>query len=132
LSDGTDLDDIDGYRGLGYRHPLAGATLAAAMFSLAGIPPTAGFMAKFAVFSAALRGGEVALALVGIMSAFVAVFFYLRVVVTLYMKPAEGTEDRRRPLLISEILALAIPLAVVIVLGVFPSPLLDLLATILS
>ena len=54
LSDAAELDDIDGYRGLGYRSPLAAAALALAMFSLAGIPPTAGFMAKFAVFSAAL------------------------------------------------------------------------------
>jgi NADH-quinone oxidoreductase subunit N len=131
LSDGSDRDEIDGYRGLGYRHPLAGATLAAAMFSLAGIPPTAGFMAKFAVFSAALRGGEVALALIGIMSAFVAVFFYLRVVVTLYMKPVQGTASGGRPLQLPEMLALSIPLAVMIVLGVFPAPLLDLIAGIL-
>ena len=132
LSDSSDRDEIDGYRGLGYRNPLAGAALATAMFSLAGIPPTAGFMAKFAVFSAALRAGEVSLALIGILSALVAVFFYLRVVVTLYMKPARKTAERGRPLLIPEMLALAIPLAVMIVLGVFPSPLLDLLAKILS
>jgi NADH-quinone oxidoreductase subunit N len=131
LSDGSERDEIDCYRGLGYRNPLAGATLATAMFSLAGIPPTAGFMAKFAVFSAALRAGEVSLALVGIMSALVAVFFYLRIVVTLYMKPARETAERGRPLLIPEILALAIPLAAMIILGVFPSALLDLLSKIL-
>jgi NADH-quinone oxidoreductase subunit N len=131
LSDGSDRDELDSYRGLGYRHPLAGATLTAAMFSLAGIPPTAGFMAKFAVFSAALRAEEVSLALVGIMSALVAVFFYLRIVVTLYMEPVQETEVPVRPLQIAELLALAIPLAVMIVLGVFPSPLLDLIATIL-
>ena len=131
LSDASDRDGIDDYRGLGYRSPLAGATLAIAMFSLAGIPPTAGFMAKFAVFSAAVRGGEVALALVGILSALVAVFFYLRVVVTLYMKPSQGSEEPARPLLISETVALAIPLAVMIILGVYPSPLLELLAKIL-
>jgi NADH-quinone oxidoreductase subunit N len=132
LSDDTERDDIDGYRGLGYRNPLASAVLAIAMFSLAGIPPTAGFMAKFAVFSAALRAGEVSLALVGIMSALVAVFFYLRIVVTLYMKPAQEPVDNVRPLLIVEILALAIPLAVMIVMGVFPSPLLNLITKILS
>lgn len=131
LSDDAEREGIDQYRGLGYRYPLAGVTLAAAMFSLAGIPPTVGFMAKFAVFSAALRGGEVALALIGIMSAFVAVFFYLRIVVTLYMKPAQEPAERCRPLLLPEMLALAIPLAVMICLGVFPSPLLELLAAIL-
>jgi NADH-quinone oxidoreductase subunit N len=132
LSAGTDCDDLEKYRGLGYSNPFAGVTLAVAMFSLAGIPPTAGFMAKFAVFSAALRGGEVVLAVVGIMTALVSVFFYLRVVVTLYMKPAEGGEGEGRRLRLSEFLALGIPLAVMIVLGVFPSPLLELLARILS
>jgi NADH-quinone oxidoreductase subunit N len=132
LSDASDLDDIDGYRGLGYRNPLAGATLAVAMFSLAGIPPTVGFMAKFAVFSAALRAGEITLAVVGIMSALVAVFFYLRVVITLYMKSAAGPTDKEQARALPELLALAIPLAVMIGLGVFPSSLLDLLARILS
>ncbi len=132
LSDGSERDDIDGYRGLGYRHPLAGAALATAMFSLAGVPPTVGFMAKFAVFSAALKGGEVALALAGMATALVAVFFYLRIVVTLYMKPAQDTADQVRPLLLSETVALAIPLAAMLVLGVYPSPLLELLKKILS
>jgi len=130
LSEASDRDDIDAYRGLGYRSPLAGAALALAMFSLAGIPPTAGFMAKFAVFSAALRAGEVSLALVGIASALVAVFFYLRVVVVLYMKSPQELSDIR-PLNSAEILALAIPGIVIVLLGIYPQPLLDLLKTIL-
>jgi len=65
------------------------------------------------------------------MSALVAVFFYLRVVVTLYMKPVQGTASGGRPLQLSEMLALVIVLAVMIALGVFPAPLLDLIARIL-
>jgi NADH-quinone oxidoreductase subunit N len=131
LSDYSDRDDIDGYRGLGYRSPLAGAALALAMFSLAGIPPTAGFMAKFAVFSAALRAGEVVLALAGIVSALVAVFFYLRVVVVMYMKASTEQSDARS-LTLPEILALGIPIIATVLLGVYPQPLLDLLKAILS
>jgi len=131
LSDGTERDDIEQYRGLGYRNPLAGAALAVALFSLAGIPPAAGFMAKFAVFSAALQGGETALAVVGALSALVAVFFYLRVVVALYMKPAGGENVPARPLSISESVALTIPLAAILFLGLYPSPLLELLDRIL-
>jgi NADH-quinone oxidoreductase subunit N len=130
LSNGSDRDDIDAYRGLGYRSPLAGAALAMAMFSLAGIPPTAGFMAKFAVFSAALRAGEISLALVGIAAALVAVFFYLRVVVVLYMK-ASAEPSEVRPLNIPEILALVLPSIAIILLGVYPQPLLDLIKIIL-
>ncbi|MDR3580546.1 MAG: NADH-quinone oxidoreductase subunit N [Oryzomonas sp.] len=132
LSDGSDRDAIEQYRGLGYRNPLAGAVLAVALFSLAGIPPAAGFMAKFAVFSAALRAGEIALAMVGVLTALVAVFFYLRVVVALYMRPVDGAEAAARRLTGSEALALAIPTLVTVVMGVYPSPLLDLLARIMG
>ncbi|GFE62348.1 NADH-quinone oxidoreductase subunit N [Geobacter sp. AOG2] len=131
LSDGADRDAIEQYRGLGYRNPLAGAALTVSLFSLAGIPPAAGFMAKFAVFSAALRAGETALTLVGVLSALVGVFFYLRVVVALYMKPVDGTAPAARRLTISEIAALVIPTLATVFMGVCPSPLLDLLARIL-
>jgi len=131
LSDDNERDAIEEYRGVGYGNPLAGATLAVGLFSLAGIPPTGGFMAKFAVFSAALWGGEIALAIVGMLTALVAVFFYLRVVVALYMRPAEGRTTDARPLLATEVAALAIPAAVLIFLGVYPSPLLDLLMVLL-
>ena len=131
LSDEEERDAIEAYRGLGYRNPLAGAALAVAMFSLAGIPPTAGFMGKFAVFAAALRGGEFTLALVGILSALVAVFFYLRVVVVMYMKPSADPVEPARILNVAEIIALLVPTAVMLLLGVYPQPLLELLGKIL-
>lgn len=131
LSDEDERETIDAYRGLGYCNPLAGAALAVAMFSLAGIPPTGGFMAKFAVFSVALKCGELTLALVGIFSALVAVFFYLRVVVALYMKPptvpVETTPIRNS----AEIIALLVPIIVIVALGLYPQPLLELLERIM-
>lgn len=131
LSDGTERDVIEEYRGLGYSSPLAGSALALAMFSLAGIPPTAGFMAKFGVFTAALRGGETVLALAGVLMALVAVFFYLRVVVVLYMKPSGAKTHVDRPLSPLERLALIIPMLAMIALGVYPSALMELLAQLL-
>lgn len=131
LSDKYERVSLDEYRGLGYRCPLAGATLAVAMFSLAGIPPAAGFMGKFGVFAAALRGGETALAVIGILTALVAVYFYLRVVVMLYMKPVQENVHIRS-LNFFEIIALAVPTAVTVLLGVHPQPMLDLLTKILT
>jgi NADH-quinone oxidoreductase subunit N len=131
LSREEEWDAIDACRGLGFRSPLAGATLAVAMFSLAGIPPTAGFMGKFAVFSAALRAGEYTLAVIGILSALVAVYFYLRVVVVMYMRPSEVPDG---PMLVpdcAEIVALLIPTVLMVLLGVYPQPLLELLETAL-
>lgn len=131
LSDKYEPAALDDYRGLGYRSPLAGAALAVAMFSLAGIPPAAGFMGKFGVFAAALRGGETALAVIGMLSALVAVYFYLRVVVMLYMKPVQEN-IHSRPLDFFEIIALAAPTAVTVLLGIHPQPMLDLLAEIFT
>lgn len=132
LSDASELDSIEDYRGFGYRSPLAGASLALAMFSLAGIPPTAGFMGKFAVFSAALRSGETALAIAGMLAALVAVFFYLRVVVSLYMKSPDCQAAPARPLVISEIIALVIPASIILACGIHPQPLLDLLSRVIK
>ncbi len=131
LPDEEERDTIEACRGLGYRNPLAGAVLAAAMFSLAGIPPTAGFMGKFTVFAAALRGGEITLALVGILSALVAVFFYLRVVVVLYMKPSALPVEPVHMPDVAEMIALLVPIVVVVLVGVYPQPLLELLEKIL-
>lgn len=131
LSDEKECDTIEEFRGLGYRNPLAGAALAVAMFSLAGIPPTAGFMGKFAVFAAALRSEEYALALGGILAALVAVFFYLRIVVVMYMKPSELPAEPVRRMNRAEIVALLVPSAIMVLLGVYPQPLLELLEKIL-
>lgn len=131
LSDRFEPARLDDYRGLGYRCPLAGAALAVSLFSLAGIPPTAGFIAKFGVFAAALQSGETALALIGILTALVGVFFYLRVVVLLYMK--SGTEnDVGRSLHTYEAFALALTTFVSVALGIYPQPLLDLIDKILK
>ncbi len=131
LSDAEELDAIEAYRGCGYRNPLAGGVLALALFSLAGIPPTAGFMAKFAVFTVALRAGESALVLVGILSALAAVFVYLRVVVVLYMKSPLLPVEPVRGLDSTEVVALLVPAGVMVLLGVYPQQLLELLEKIL-
>jgi NADH-quinone oxidoreductase subunit N len=119
-------DDLEEYRGLGYSRPFQGGILALAMFSLAGIPPTGGFMGKFFIFSAAIRGGEVALAVVGILTAVVSVYYYLRVVVNLYMKPA-GAGVETAVGTITERVAIVSAAAVILILGIFPGPLLALI-----
>jgi NADH-quinone oxidoreductase subunit N len=77
---------IDDLAGLGYRYPLLGGCLTVAMLSLAGIPPTLGFLGKYLVFLHAVESGQIWLAVVGVAASLVGVFYYLRVVYTLYMK----------------------------------------------
>lgn len=78
--------------GWGYRYPLLGMVLAICMLSLGGIPPTLGFLGKYLVFLHAVRHGQTWLALVGVATSIVGVFYYLRVVYVLYMK-----EEVREP-----------------------------------
>ncbi len=72
--------------GLGFRQPLLGFCLAVSMLSLGGIPPTFGFFGKYLVFLQAVRDGHVGLVIVGVVASLIGVFYYLRVVYTLYMK----------------------------------------------
>jgi NADH-quinone oxidoreductase subunit N len=73
--------------GWGYRFPLLGACLTICMLSLGGIPPTLGFLGKYLVFLQAVANGHVKLAVLGVVASLVGVFYYLRIVYYLYMKP---------------------------------------------
>jgi NADH-quinone oxidoreductase subunit N len=127
----ADLDALTDCRGLGYVHPWRAGLLAVCLFSLAGLPPTAGFVGKFLLFRATIEAGFLMLAMIGILAAIVSVYFYLKVVVSLYMRSAEFV-----PVVIDGGLpgqvATAIIIFLVLSLGIVPSPLLDLIATMLS
>ena len=85
---GEDLDSYDGLRGLAHRRPFVAASMALFLFSLGGFPPTAGFFGKFLVFTAAINAGQVPLALWGIATSAVSAFYYLRVGLLMYQRPA--------------------------------------------
>jgi NADH-quinone oxidoreductase subunit N len=78
------------YSGLGFQHPALAAAMALFMFALAGMPPTAGFVGKFYIFSAAVQAGYIWLAILGVMNSLISVYYYLRITVLMYMKPAEA------------------------------------------
>ncbi|MCI0531869.1 MAG: NADH-quinone oxidoreductase subunit N [candidate division Zixibacteria bacterium] len=79
------------YRGLGHKYPLLGVLMTVFMISLAGIPPTAGFMGKFYLFSAAVKNGFIGLAVIAVLNSLVSVYFYLRVVVNMFMYETESS-----------------------------------------
>lgn len=112
--------------GLANHRPLTSAAMALFMISLAGLPPTAGFFAKFYVFSAALSAGRLGLvlALIGVLTSVVSVYYYLRVIYYLYMRPA--TVKRARYASTGWALSALVIIAVgVLVLGIMPAPLFD-------
>ena len=99
----SDIDDINAYRGLGRRHPGLAMVLSVMMLSLAGIPPTGGFLAKFAVLSAAIAAGRTDLAIAMVLASAIAIFYYLRVLVVIYMDPKVTSDaSRRKTNLVSE------------------------------
>lgn len=78
--------ELEDYAGVGFKYPWIGATFAIFLISLAGFPPTAGFLAKFYVFSSAVRQGLVPLVIIAVLASLVSVFYYLRIVVYMYMR----------------------------------------------
>src|SRR5205807_2911115 len=86
---GDDRHDLDSYRGLSTRRPLLALTFTIFLLAQAGVPLTSGFLAKFYVISAAVEAHSYALAIIAMLAAVVATFFYLRVIVVMYMAPAE-------------------------------------------
>jgi NADH-quinone oxidoreductase subunit N len=116
--------NVDDYSGLGARSPILAATLTVFLLSLIGIPVTAGFFAKFYVFSAALQANLVGLVIIGVINSAVAAYYYLRVIVVMYMR------DAREVVPVSPVptalgVALAISVVATIYLGVLPGRVLD-------
>ena len=110
--------DISSYAGLGFRHPALGLAMTLFMLSLTGLPPTAGFVGKFYIFSAAIEADLVWLTIIGVLNSLVSVYFYLGVVVSLYMKqPVDEAPVSVMPpfaraaLLVTSVATLAIGLA---------------------
>jgi NADH-quinone oxidoreductase subunit N len=117
---GDELKDLSGlYR----RRPVAAFAMLVFMLSLGGIPPTAGFMGKFWLFSAAIEAGYVWLAVIGVLNSAISLYYYVRVVVFMYLKKeTAGSEPVFSP---SLALALAAAVVATIVLGVYPRVLFD-------
>ncbi|MFO7867161.1 MAG: NADH-quinone oxidoreductase subunit N [Candidatus Aminicenantes bacterium] len=83
---GEEYLEIDQYAGIGFKYPWIGATLSVFLFSLAGFPPTGGFLAKFYVFSAAVRQDMIPLVIIGVIASLISVYYYLRIIVIMYMR----------------------------------------------
>ncbi len=121
---GLEGEEIEDFAGLAKRQPVPAFLMLVFMASLAGIPPTAGFIGKFYLFMAAVKANLAWLAVVGVVFAAISAYYYLRVVLVMYMREPEtaGAEPR---LSLSPALAVALACAFagVLIFGVFPNPL---------
>jgi NADH-quinone oxidoreductase subunit N len=124
-------DELRDYAGLWYSRPAMAALMTVFLLSLGGLPPTAGFVAKWYVFSAAVGAGYYDLAIVGMLTSVISVFFYLRVVVMMYMSDVvqEPARPRTGPVALT---ALAVSTVAIFYLGILPTRVLDLAASSVS
>jgi NADH-quinone oxidoreductase subunit N len=117
---------LDRFRGLSLRRPGLGWAFTLLLLAQAGVPLTAGFVAKFRVFEAAVSAESYALALIGMLTAAIAAFVYLRIVLTMFL-PAEG-EEPPRPLRADPgtTVVIVVSCALTVLVGVAPATLLHL------
>jgi len=127
---GVELQQRDQLRGAGYYVPWRAGLLSFFMLSLAGIPLTGGFIGKFGIFMAALKADLVTLAVFGVLASLLSVYYYFQVIMVMYMDSPEEAEfrDSSPP----ESAALAVCFLTLLLLGIFPGALIDLIARIVS
>jgi len=117
---GEPCDTLDDLAGVGFRQPLLGIAMSVFMLSLAGMPPTAGFAGKLALFRAAVDAGYVGLVVIGVLNSVVSVYYYFGVFVKMYMTDGERTivPPSRRPALYATIV---LTMVLVLAVGIAPS-----------
>jgi len=116
---------IEDLAGLGVKQPATAAALSIFLLSLIGVPLTGGFFGKFYIFKAAIESNLIWLAVFGLLNSAVAAYYYLRILVVMYMQQPSDAAGELEPLPFSMKAALFIPAAGVLLLGIFPTALLD-------
>jgi len=124
-----EVGDLNRWSGLGKRSPLLASTFALFLLAFAGIPLTSGFIGKFSIFSAAYESGSTSILIAGVLSSAIAAFFYIRVIVLMFFK--DSVEDGTSVIIPSALTTITITVsaAVTLILGVYPAPLIDFIAT---
>jgi NADH-quinone oxidoreductase subunit N len=120
-------DQLRDFAGLWNSRPALAGLMTIFLLSLGGFPPTAGFVGKWYIFTAAVEEGHYWLAIMGVLTSVVSVFFYLRIVVIMYMSEGAPEAEAGRPIVSAPAMAgLTLATAAVLYLGVLPTRVLDL------
>ncbi len=127
----TDREELSDYQGLGYTHPWRAGLLSVCLLSLAGLPPTAGFVGKLVLFRAVLQANFIILAVLGIATVIVSIYYYINVVVHLYMHE-KGASPAVPGIDLAIGLAGALILALILGLGIMPESLLSVISAIVQ
>ncbi len=122
------FEDIEDLSGLSKNHPLLSLSLLIILFSLAGIPPLAGFFAKFYVFKSVLEQSMYFLAIVGLLSTVVAAFYYLRIIKIIYFDEEKEKYDTDHSLWLK--FSLTSSTLLILIYFIFPSKLVEVISKI--
>lgn len=122
--------DLENWKGLGLRYPWLGAAMSVFLFSLAGIPPLAGFMSKYQVFLSAIDSGLVAWATVGILTSVIGAYYYIRVIVYMYFYKADAAAPvvPVRRLSLTPVVGALVLGVLIIIFGLIPSTVIGYIA----
>ncbi len=115
-----DDTEIDSWKGLGKESPAMAGAMAVFLFSLAGIPPLAGFMSKYQVFLSAIREDLVILATIGILTSVVGAYYYLRVIFNMFFQTQDGATTLNLHQKMAPATGIAVLVILIVLLGVFP------------
>lgn len=117
-------EDIDAYKGLGYRSPLIGVAMTLFLLSLTGIPPTAGFIGKLYLFSALISAKWFWLAIIGVLNSVISLYYYIRVLRNMFLRDPESSAQAIRfsPIQIAILFILLIP---TLLIGLYFTPLVE-------
>jgi len=116
---GEDNLTLEGFSGFGYKRPFLGIAMTIFLFSLMGIPPTAGFAGKFYIFAGAVKEGYIWLAVIGVLNSAVSLYYYLRVMVYMYFR--EPTEDYGWVTMqAGAVISIVLAIAGILYLGILP------------
>ncbi|MDA9609199.1 NADH-quinone oxidoreductase subunit NuoN [Candidatus Pelagibacter sp.] len=121
-------EDIDDLSGLSKNHPLLSLSMLVILFSLAGIPPLAGFFAKFYIFKAVIEQSMYFLAIVGLLSTVIAAFYYLRIIKIIYFDKEKEKYDEDHSLWLK--FSLTFSTILILLYFIFPSQLIDVVSRI--
>ncbi|HJU27964.1 MAG TPA: NADH-quinone oxidoreductase subunit N [Candidatus Binataceae bacterium] len=119
---GQAREDISSFRGLARRHPGLAAAMALFLLSLVGVPPLAGFVGKFYVFSAALNEGLVTLVIIAAINSVISAYYYIRVIVAMYMQESGARQSEPLSLHPGLLISISAAALAVIAIGVYPQP----------
>ena len=111
-------ENFDSFNGLGKSNPILALVMTVAVLSLAGIPPLAGFFAKYYIFSSAISAGNVGIVIIAIIGSLISIYYYFRVIIAMYFR--EGKENSAIELSLAEQLLLVLATSLIIALGIFP------------